>query len=100
MQPGALLMPDDVVAQTFTTTRLRAGYDQDQVDVLLDAVVATMRGHLAGAPVSDPVQASDVATVVFATKRWRDGYDMEEVDDLLDRVQATLAALERGERPS
>lgn len=98
MQPS-LLLPDEIVQQTFSTTRFRAGYDADQVDQWLDEVVATMRGHIAGTLDATPIRASDVAAARFQQTRFRDGYDMAEVDDLLDRVQATLAALERGERP-
>ncbi|WP_186329382.1 DivIVA domain-containing protein [Agrococcus jejuensis] len=100
MQPGPLLMPDEIVEQMFSTTRFRAGYDQDQVDHWLDGVVATMRQHLAGSHEAGPIRADDVAAVQFTQTRFRDGYDMAEVDDFLDRVHATLAALERGERPS
>ncbi|QCR19951.1 DivIVA domain-containing protein [Agrococcus sp. SGAir0287] len=100
MQPGHLLLPDDVVRQTFSTTRLRAGYEVDQVDQLLDDVVATMRAHLDGSPIARPVRADDVAAVRFEVTRFRARYDMAEVDGFLDRVQATLAALERGDRPS
>lgn len=93
-------MPDEIVEQTFSTTRFRAGYDMDQVDIWLDEVVTAMRGHLAGSPAAASVRADDVPVVRFAQTRFRDGYDMGEVDELLDRVHATLAALERGERPS
>lgn len=92
-------MPDDVVQQTFAPTGLRRGYAADQVDQWLDDVVATMRGHLAGALDAQAVRADDVAAVRFDQTRFQQGYDMAEVDDFLDRVQATLAALERGERP-
>lgn len=99
-QPDAYLLPEDVVHVTFTTTRLRSGYDQDQVDQWLDDVVATMRLHIDGQPAADPLRSADVPAAAFRTVRWRDGYDMVEVDDFLDRVQATLDALERGLRPS
>lgn len=92
-------MPDQIVEQTFSTTRFRAGYDADQVDLWLDEVVTTMRGHISGSLGVAPIRAEDVAAVRFTQTRFRDGYDMAEVDELLDRVQATLAALERGERP-
>ena len=99
MQHVPLLMPDDVDQQTFSTTRLRAGYEIEQVDQWLDEVVATMRAHLAGTPEAVSVRADDVAAARFGVTRFRARYDMVEVDDFLDRVQATLAALERGDRP-
>mgnify|MGYP000994513625 FL=1 len=100
MQQPALLLPDDVVQQTFSTTGFRRGYSADQVDQWLDVVVATMREHLAGSLDAPGVRAEDVASVRFDQTRFQQGYDMVEVDDFLDRVEATLAALERGDRPS
>lgn len=41
--PGKRLSPDDVRDMQFSTTRLRPGYDEDEVDAFLDRVEAEMR---------------------------------------------------------
>ena len=43
-----LLSADDVLNKTFTETRFRAGYDQDEVDHFLDVVVESLRAAHAG----------------------------------------------------
>lgn len=37
------LTPEDVLRKKFAQTRLRPGYDKDEVDDFLDDVVATLR---------------------------------------------------------
>ena len=100
MDANGHLTPDDIVLAQFATTRFRPGYDPDEVDRLLDEVVATMRAHASGADPSGLPRASDLASVFFTQTRFRDGYETSEVDDLLDRVQATLAALEARRPPA
>ncbi|SDH30632.1 DivIVA domain-containing protein [Agrococcus jejuensis] len=50
MTESAPLTPDQIVEWTFSTTRFQGGYDQDEVDNLLDRCVAQLR---AGAPEVD-----------------------------------------------
>lgn len=96
-----MLTPEDVLNTTFTQTQFREGYDERQVDELLDDVVASMR-HL-----DDPAQPrprrliSSVAVgrARFAPTRMRRGYEMGEVDALLETVAAALAERE-GRAPS
>ncbi len=91
-----MLTPEDVLNTTFTQTQFREGYDERQVDELLDDVVASMR-HL-----DDPAQqrpkrllsSADVGRVRFTPTRMRRGYDMAEVDALLERVAEALAERE------
>ncbi|WP_268958114.1 DivIVA domain-containing protein [Occultella kanbiaonis] len=45
-QTGNPLRPDEVTSVRFSTTKWREGYDQAQVDALLEEVVATITHHL------------------------------------------------------
>ncbi|PKW27651.1 DivIVA domain-containing protein [Phycicoccus duodecadis] len=93
-----MLTPEDVLNSHFTTTQLREGYDEREVDDFLDAVVASMRHH-DGIPAGRKqrlVTAADVRAARFTTTRLRRGYEMSDVDALMDRVAAALDALESG----
>ena len=68
----------------FRTTRLSPGDDEEEVDNLLDRVVAVLRES--GLP--DP---EELRTVQFTTVRLRAGYARQDVDRLLQEIsQATL----------
>ncbi len=70
---------------TFSTTRLRPGYAQEDVDVFLDRISdAFLRADVIA------LTCDDVRNIRFATTRWRPGYDEEDVDKFLDTVQARL----------
>lgn len=91
-----MLTPEDVLNTTFTQTQFREGYDERQVDELLDDVVASMR-HLDDPARRRPkrlLSSADVARVRFTPTRMRRGYDMTEVDALLERVARALAERE------
>lgn len=90
-----MLTPDDIVHVRFGSTRLSAGYDQVEVDDLLDRAVGTLRGHLEGDGDAIVLLADDVAAASFTTTRFREGYAMLPVDDFLARLEATLRAHER-----
>ncbi|SDH30627.1 DivIVA domain-containing protein [Agrococcus jejuensis] len=92
--------PEDVVTRTFTTTRFRQGYDMDEVDTHLDALVQVMRAHEQGARTDDLPHSSQASGIAFTLTRWRDGYDPEEVDAFLILVQLAIARLEAGDRRS
>ena len=77
-----MLSADDVLLTRFAATKLRPGYDQRQVDDLLDRVVDAL---LTGGDV-------DLAAVRLRQTRWREGYDIAEVDAFLDEVRVTLAS--------
>ena len=109
-----------VQTRKFSTTRLRPGYDMEEVDAFLDeaelrlAAQASARAHdAASGPASAAVQAdveqrrpeseSDpevdraelaewVQTRKFSTTGLRPGYHMEEVDAFLDEAELRLAA--------
>jgi DivIVA domain-containing protein len=63
----------------FRTTRLSPGYDEKEVDNLLDRLVSILRES--GLP--DPEELRDVQ---FTTRRLRPGYDMKDVDGLLHEI--------------
>ena len=63
----------------FRTTRLSPGYDDEEVDNLLDRIVAILRES--GLP--DP---EELRNVQFTTRRLRPGYDMKDVDGLLHEI--------------
>jgi len=71
----------------FSTTRLRPGYDIDEVDAFIDDI----RGSCLG--VRDPsLTAEEIRGKQFSTTRLRPGYDEEEVDAFLDEAESRLAA--------
>ena len=69
------LTPEDVQNKRFTTTRLKAGYDEDEVDGFLDEVEAEMRRLLAeitslrAAAASAPAAPAAPAAQVIAPPR-------------------------------
>lgn len=70
-----------------STTRLRPGYDVEEVDAFLSAIADTFLG------IREPSLTPDeIRTKQFPTTRLRPGYDQEEVDAFLDEAEARLAA--------
>jgi DivIVA domain-containing protein len=64
---------------TFRTTRLSPGYDEEEVDNLLDRLVAILRA-------SDLPDPEELRNVQFTTRRLRPSYVMEDVDGLLHEI--------------
>jgi len=87
----------DVAAKTFTPTKFREGYAQEDVDDFLDRVQAAFAAHEQGR-VSVELSPEDVTNARFRPTRFRNGYDQDEVDDFLDRVVVALRALGTGSR--
>ncbi|MEO5608130.1 MAG: DivIVA domain-containing protein [Ornithinibacter sp.] len=88
---------DEVLDTAFTPTQFRRGYDEREVDELLDDVVLALRHHEGGGSRDTaPMRAEAIAQVRFTQTQYRRGYDEEEVDALLDRVKGTLEAFEGG----
>lgn len=87
-----MLTADDVLQVRFARTKFRDGYDQFEVDDLLDRVVRTLRAREGGAPVVDPVTVQEVDAARFTVRRFTEGYEQVQVDDLLTEVRAALAA--------
>ena len=71
----------------FTTTKLRPGYAQDEVDRFVGRIEQTLGGQ---AMPGDRVTADDVRSVRFRTVRLRPGYDQREVDEALSTYEEQL----------
>jgi DivIVA domain-containing protein len=93
------LLPDDsfpdrgnaalaqwVEQKQFSTTRLRPGYDEREVDLFLDEIRDTFLGTR-----NPPLTPREVEKARFSTTRLRPGYDEEEVDIFLDEVRSALS---------
>ncbi len=74
----------------FSTIRLRPGYDEEEVNILLDAVRDTFLGAR-----NPPLTAAEVRSSRFTATRLRPGYVKDEVDNFLDEVQLKLATWPR-----
>lgn len=85
--PGASPAGAPSGSARFSTTRLRPGYDMEQVDAFLDAVRDTFLGVR-----QPPLTAEEIRAEQFATTRLRPGYDEQEVDAFLEDVEARLRA--------
>ena len=97
-----VITADEVVAKRFQPTKVRAGYDQDEVDQLLDRAVQELQRlqaeneglqRLQLDPLSPPVFMTDplltpdqVTQQRFQQTKFRDGYSQDEVDDFLDKI--------------
>ena len=75
-----------VEARRFSTTRLRPGYDIDQVDAFLSAIRDTFLETRKPSLTPDEIRNKQ-----FSTTRLRPGYDEEEVDAFLDEAESRLA---------
>ncbi|HET6967785.1 MAG TPA: DivIVA domain-containing protein [Ornithinibacter sp.] len=94
-----LLRSEDVVGATFTQTQFREGYDEREVDDLLDEAAAALRHHEGGLPAgSAPLTSGRVAAVRFTPTKLRRGYDQGEIDAFLDDLRHTLRHHESGGR--
>ncbi|MEU8266191.1 DivIVA domain-containing protein [Sphaerisporangium sp. NPDC049002] len=83
----------------FRPGRLGAGYNEDEVDVFLDRIVATLRGTT-----DHPLTAEQVRVATFSTVMFKTGYAVAQVDaflaeiaDVLDRKGALAAGQEQGQ---
>ncbi|MFE9243176.1 DivIVA domain-containing protein [Nocardiopsis sp. NPDC006938] len=85
------LTPADIRDKKFHTVRLRPGYNEEDVDALLDRIEATLVA-LEGGPRTGPLlTAEEIRNSRFRTTRMSPGYREDEVDDFLDLVVADLA---------
>lgn len=71
----------------FATTRLRPGYDMEEVDAFLGAIRDTFLGMREPSLTPDEIRNKQ-----FSTTRLRPGYDEEQVDAFLDEAELRLAA--------
>ena len=71
----------------FRTTRLSPGYDEREVDNLLDRLVATLRA-------SAPPDPAELRSPQVTTRRLlRPGYVKQDVDNLLREIAEASASL-------
>jgi DivIVA domain-containing protein len=94
--PGTLPLPAEgasaeevaewVDRKIFSTTRLRPGYDEEEVDVFLDAIRDAFLGVRGTLLTSD-----EIRNIKFTKTRLRPGYDEDDVDTFLDDVRTRLA---------
>jgi DivIVA domain-containing protein len=84
------LTADQVRETVFSRPPLgRRGYDEDEVDALVELVVARLEGH-------GELTAADIHNVAFARPPiFKRSYNSDEVDAFLDVVEAAIAKLER-----
>ena len=84
---GGAVLAEWVERRRFSDTRLRPGYDQQEVFAFLNAIRDSFLG------VREPSLAPDEVRVKqFSTTRLRPGYDQGEVDAFLAEAEARLAA--------
>ncbi|MBQ1082175.1 DivIVA domain-containing protein [Nocardiopsis sp. B62] len=94
------LTPADIRNKKFHTVRLRPGYNEEDVDALLDRIEATLVA-LEGGPRTGPLLTADeIRNSRFRTTRMSPGYREDEVDDFLDLVVADLAGRGLGQPAS
>jgi DivIVA domain-containing protein len=94
-----VLTSKDVLNKTLTSTQFRDGYDEREVDDMLDRVVAALRYYEQGGRPGPQAPASPARGHRFRSTKLRRGYDEREVDDFLDQVIETLRHYEQGGRP-
>lgn len=91
-----MIASGDVLAKTFSRPHLRRGYDETEVDILLDEIATALRHYEGLEPATGAVIDSDaVATKVFTVTKYRRGYDPVQVDAFIDQVLTTLRRHER-----
>jgi DivIVA domain-containing protein len=94
-----MLTSKDVMNKAFTPTQFHTGYDEREVDDLLDKVVGALRYYEQGGRPGPQAPASPTEGHRFTSTKFRRGYDERAVDDFLDQVNETLHYYEQGGRP-
>jgi DivIVA domain-containing protein len=74
----------------FSVTRLRPGYNREQVDAFVEAIRDTFLGVRAA------LTSDEVRTKQFSNTQLRPGYNVEEVDAFLHEAELRLAARQTG----
>ena len=69
----------DISSLRFTRTNFRTGYNQQEVDQLVDLIAANLALPLA----ERTLGPSQVTAVCFTATTFRAGYDVDEVDHVL-----------------
>jgi DivIVA domain-containing protein len=83
---------------TFSSTGLKSGYDEQEVDAFRSAVRDTFLGGAVFWVSTPPVRSGDLRGKQFSTHRR--GYDKEQVDAFLEAAGFRLAAMESKDRPA
>jgi DivIVA domain-containing protein len=83
--PGMLDLIEKIKNAKFSTTRLSPGYDEEEVDVFLDKLIAAL---------SEGRQVTEawLLNARFSATRLRPGYVMQDVDSFLDEVAQTASS--------
>ena len=76
----------DISSLSFTRTSFRTGYDQHEVDQLVDRIAANLALPLA----ERTLHAPEVTAASFTSTTFRAGYDVDEVDHVLDNLGVRL----------
>ncbi|RNL84408.1 DivIVA domain-containing protein [Halostreptopolyspora alba] len=84
------LTPADIRNKTFRTTRLRPGYNEEDVDLLLDRIDATFAALQGGPLPKQLITAEEVQASRFRGTRLTPGYREDDVDEFLDTVADEL----------
>ncbi|GAB3478619.1 DivIVA domain-containing protein [Nocardiopsis coralliicola] len=86
------LTPADIRKKRFSTVRFRPGYNEDDVDALLDRAEETLAA-LDGGPADGAwLTAEDIEASRFRGTRLLPGYNEDEVDEFLDEIARDLRA--------
>lgn len=87
------LTADQASHAAFVTTRFKAGYDLEEVDVFIESIAAALRAWETG-PVSGPsyriLASDDVSSKKFSTTSLREGYEQDAIDLFMDEAARTL----------
>lgn len=84
------LTPAHIRNKTFRTTRLRPGYTEEDVDLLLDRIEATFAALQGGPLPKQLITAEEVQASTFRGTRLTPGYREDDVDEFLDLVAGEL----------
>jgi DivIVA domain-containing protein len=82
---------------TFSSTGLKSGYDEQEVDAFRSAVRDTFLGGAVFWVSTPPVRSDDLRGKQFSTHR--PGYDKTQVDAFLEAAGIRLAAMESTDKP-
>jgi len=91
-----MLKSTDITTASFAITKFREGYEQAEVDALLDSATAALAAWESRRVAT--LSSEDVNAHKFQTTKFGNGYDQDQVDDLLDKLVAALAEHESAVR--
>lgn len=79
LDAGTASLVERIKHVRFSTTRLAPGYDEEEVDVFLDKIVAALSQ-------GGQLDRSELSDIRFTRTRFRPGYTMPDVDTFLAEV--------------